>query len=205
MVQKLLLNFLVLSLAAVVLATSCVASNKLLEGDKNLLWVDNVSDLAIQPPESLYSWLHDVKHMTNTMSKKIGKVRLECLDENWGKAYQYEREALNLKPSDPAWVRTVMIYADEKPFMYARVVLPKETIEKFPIFENFGDRKLGQDFMYGRDDYSRTSFKYAVINPEVNSNMYSEIPGFKSKGYLWLRCSTFKVAGVNLFLTEFFL
>ncbi len=99
------------------------------------------SDLAAK----WHPWLSDDGSLTTRLTQLAkGDFHVEILNEGWGKARADEHSALSVKPGDDVWIREVLLFGEDKPWVYARTVMNQAAINgELKEFTKVGTRPLG--------------------------------------------------------------
>lgn len=113
-------------------------------------------------------------------------AQIRVLNEGWGLPSTQERLQLSLPNRVVAWVREVSIQSGETVWMFARTVIPQQTLSgKEKILQRLKNRSLGS-VLFNYPDLQRSEFHYFV------------------KEDLPARQSVFCFGGKSLLLTEVF-
>ena len=89
-------------------------------------WIAETKFLEVQNKEIL-SWLNESGSITSRI-KSFSNFRLELLRDGPGEVDTAEDDLI-IKNYEENNIREVVLYSDEEPFIYAKSILPLETIK----------------------------------------------------------------------------
>ncbi|WP_160151945.1 chorismate lyase [Microbulbifer sp. ALW1] len=156
------------------------------------------------PPENLLPWLlHPgsltaaLKHLSN------GQFSVQILSQGWQQPHLEERRTLNIKERTHALVREVLLYgADQRPWVYARSVLPERTLDgKSRYLRNLDNRPLGE-LLFSQPDIRRGPI---VLNRLARNPRCQLAELTDEEPTAWGRRSTFWLHDKPLLVAETFL
>ena len=116
----------------------------------------------------------------------------------------HDEECHRLKQNQPAIVREVLLYCDDKPWVFARSIFAKsaENNEQLRL-SKLGNRSLG-DSLFQRDDLTSGSIEIATV---TESHVIGKLnqQWFSQSNPLLGRRRIFSTAGEQLLVSEIFL
>lgn len=82
-----------------------------------------------QLSDAVRPWLLDRGSLTARLIKaSAGNFRVEVLEQSWRTPYLSEAQLLGLKPRQKALVREVLLICNGEPWVYARSVIPAQSL-----------------------------------------------------------------------------
>lgn len=145
-------------------------------------------------------WLFDRGSLTKRLMKlSHGNLTLEILSEAKQFLREDEYQYLDIFPSQPQWVREVILKGNNVPWIYARSILiaPHEYQDNPTSFIHTGKQPLG--FIL----FDKANFERSFI--EVTRYAKENLPLKYSYAELWARRSCFKNEQQIAFVQEVFL
>jgi chorismate lyase len=137
------------------------------------MWHEDLSLFGLCPKSLLHHWL------TRTDS-----LSLAIKDQT----HAFSIKLINQQLLNKYLIREVYLCANNIPWIYAQVIVPKKTYNNFKIdFDNLGEKSLGETLLFKRSDVQRSELKFLKISD------------------YWLRKSIFKINSYPLSITEIFL
>lgn len=146
-------------------------------------------------------WLFEVK--------QLGKV-LRLLDVNFDLNLHHQKmvvlsndDKMLLNTTDTQGVeRIISHHLGSHEIIFGRTVIPNQTYQKFRgVFDNLGDRSIGDVFLHQRKDLVRSEFKVALFDAET---VEAELD-YMINQPVWVRSSTFSCPeGCTLMIQEYF-
>ena len=138
--------------------------------------------------------------------------RARLLDPGSTTKYQ-EKNQLSLKVLRHDWqlrpqlalVREVVLYCNNRAWMYARTIFPKQSLQgKGQIFRHLNDKPLGK-ILFSDPNLVRSEFELALLDERHHDYQIAGEYCRESVASLWARRSIFLFYGKPLLLTEVFL
>ena len=154
-------------------------------------------------PRSLACWLLDLGSLTQKLLQKAqGHFRIDVLQQRVQQPRRSEYQALSLNHRHWAVVREAILYGHNKPWVYARTVIPLSTLKgSLRRLHYLGNRSLGSE-LFADPSMQRQSLELAVINkpylPKHDDLQTSTSP-------VWGRRSLFFLKNKPLLVSEVFL
>ena len=173
---------------------------------KNALNVteNNLSSLQKAGKTALIQWLmHPGSFMQRLKDHQIMDASIQVLQEDWQLPEDEESMQLAIPPQTPAWIREVLIQSDKQIWMFARTVIPRETVDNEEELQHLKTRALGS-VLFNNPNRQRSQFEYFSIT--THSLWHKKIAHylFEIPGELWARRSLFTLNNKSLLLMEVF-
>ena len=156
-------------------------------------------------PAVLWDWLLDPTSLTQRLQAVCGEFRVEVLQSAWLRPAHDERRALGLRADQRALVREVFLLCDGQPWVFARTVIPRETLSgKYRRLTHLGSRSLGavlfsdKTMRRGEVHVAQLASTHALY-ARAAQRLARKPPG------LWGRRSLFFLRDRPLLLSEIFL
>ena len=152
-------------------------------------WTSQMGSLKINSKEIL-SWLNESGSITSRI-KSFSKFKLKLLRDGPGKVNEIEDDLIiaNYEENN---IREVMLYSDEKPLIYAKSIIPIETINLgLGVLGNLKENPLG-DILFSDPKIKKKYMLFARF--ESNKKIYFGRKGIYSvKGYPFSVCEIFLI------------
>jgi chorismate--pyruvate lyase len=156
-------------------------------------------------PEKMQGWLSDPGSFMERLKRhNVNDARITVLNEGWCLPLSDERELLGIKDRAFAWVREVAILTGNMTLMFARTVIPRETLTgKERQLQDLKTRSLGS-ILFKHPVWERTEFDF--FNIESNTMWHEKINKeiADTPDCLWARRSLFFLHKKTVLLTEVF-
>jgi chorismate--pyruvate lyase len=181
-------------------------SEKLMNDDLN--WQPYQSELH-DLNTNMRNWLlYPGSFMQRLREHGANNPQVQVLHQNWQIPFNSERNLLNLDIDATTWVREVLISSGNTPWMYARSIFPRETLEgKLQELTHLENRSLGS-ILFQDPNLKRSEFEITCLKPGSASHSQVakqvKITDLKN-ATLWARRSKFIIEKKELLLTEVFL
>jgi len=168
-----------------------------------LKWRKRKQCLGDMIPKDAYHWLFDPTSLTSKIVETCsGKFSVHLISQNRMTPTPDEIRALGLRYRSQAIIRQVILYCDDKPWVYARSVIPITTLTG-PLrrLAHLGNKPLGAVLFSDR----------SIIRGEVEATcVASDHENYKWTGIeddclIWGRRSVFYQHRKKLLVSEFFL
>ena len=137
--------------------------------------------------ESQNSWLTETKSMTRRFEQYASGIAVEPLFEGFVDSGELTAEREQLPANSQYWLREVILYGDGLPWLWARTVIPEQTLTE-------EDRDLMA--------LNKTPLGHYLFRSDRLSRDYIQVA---QCGSLWGRRSRLRLSGKPLLLTEVFL
>lgn len=117
-----------------------------------------------QLPAPVRSWLLDKGSLTERLiAASSGNFRVERISQGWQVPTSDEAALLHLKPRQVALVREVYLYCYGEPWIYARSVMPKTSLDgQLGFLRKLKNSALG-GLLFKDPFLQRSAFEVAVI------------------------------------------
>jgi len=157
-------------------------------------------------PAPLASWLLDTDSLTARIRQACpGCFRVRVLGQGWATPRLDEQRALGMRAGERALVREVQLLCDGRPWVFARTIIPANTLRgPQRRLAHLGERPLGA-FLFADPRMRRGPVELACIRR--NEQMYdTAVSGLRGRpACIWGRRSVFRVGGKPLLVSEVFL
>jgi chorismate lyase len=164
-------------------------------------------------PAAMRPWLTDSGSLTERIRVRCGQFSVRVVCQRLAAVHRDEARLLGLRAGERAWLREVLLLADGRPVVFARSLLPRDTVRgAWNLFHRVGSRPLGTALfadpaitrlalacrrLDGRDArYHRVRKAVAAVDG---------VPVLPARGALWARRSVFTLRGRALMVSEVFL
>lgn len=153
----------------------------------------------------VYPFLYHEDSLTRLIQQHCsGLFNLELISEEWQRPLMNETQLLSLSEDETAFIRKVFLKDDNQALVYARSIIPENTLSgNNKRLLKMGKQPLG-DFLFNDESTYRVKMHYATI--PVDSELHTE--AIKDSGItseLWGRQSLFHIEQKPLLVTEIFL
>lgn len=155
--------------------------------------------------DNLVYWLTEVKAFTPELKQHVKALHVEVLSQEKMALYEDELELLaQSHRHDEGLVRTVVIYADEQPVCFARVVVSDDIREKqFKDFDELKNKPLGETLFFNSPDAYRNNFQFFRVG--AAEQFTSALPtNLQDQFYTYGRSSIFNNDNGQVLVTELF-
>ncbi|AFH93542.1 TPA: chorismate lyase [Providencia stuartii] len=150
-----------------------------------ITWLSEDDDLV---PENVLDWLHELGSMTKRLEQHCQRVTVVPYTQRYvTQEALSEEEAACLPVSEYYWLREVIMYGDNIPWLLGRTLIPQETLtgEDRKLID-IGAVPLGR-YLFSHDNLSRDYIHIGQQNLR------------------WIRRSLLRLSEKPLLLTELFL
>ena len=173
-------------------------------------WFTVNSSASSAIPEKVSKWLLDNTSLTlrvknHCMSHDLGCFSVQVLNQKMSMPLDDEVQHLKLKNKDDALIREVLLYCDESPLIYARTIIPMQTLtgDQRQLGE-LGNRPLGE-FLFSQPGLERDIMEIAALR-QGHQLFDSAITHIAAKPTeIWARRSVFRLEHKPLLVAEVFL
>ena len=152
-------------------------------------WMAETKSLEVQNKEIL-SWLNEPGSITSRI-KSFSNFRLKLLRDGPGEVDTFEDD-LVISNYDENNIREVVLYSDEEPLIYAKSIIPLETIRLgLGILGNLKENPLG-DILFSNPEIKKKYMLFAKF--ESNKKIFCGRKGiYTVKGYPFSVCEIFLI------------
>lgn len=162
-------------------------------------------------PATLIPWLTDPDSLTSRIRARCTHFAVRLLHQRLGAARLDEAALLGLRPGERVWVREVLLFADGRPVVFGRSLLPRRNVRgAWNLFHGMGARPLGAalfaDPAISRSPLSCRRFdgRDARYHRARSALARHDASASMPRG-VWARRSLFSRHGRALLVSEFFL
>ena len=133
-----------------------------------------------------------------------GRFHIDLINESWIMPMSYEKKVLSLRDNEIAFIRESYLKCNNKKLVYARTVIPKQTLKKKnQSLTRLGQKPLGK-ILFSSDKIYRDNIKFARITQ--SNELYSRAKGnCNISSDLYSRQSLFYIKNKPLLVFEVFL
>ena len=169
------------------------------------IWHPSRAVSRAERPAVLWDWLLDPASLTQRLQAVCGEFRVEVLQSAWLRPSHDEIRALGLREHRRALVREVYLLCDGKPWVFARTVIPRETLSgKYRRLTRLGSRSLGA-VLFSDITMRRAEVYVAQLAPTHALYARATHRLARKPRALWGRRSLFFLRERPLLLSEIFL
>jgi len=156
--------------------------------------------------DSHRSWLLDPSSLTQRLTSACaGQFRVKVLALGWIRPLPDERRRLGLRQDSMALVRQVQLLCNERPWVYARTVIPRATLSgRQRRLAHLGARPLGAA-LFADPTMARDPVEVARLIPGGVLYALATAGLVPAPREVWARRSVFRVSGKPLLVSEIFL
>lgn len=182
----------------------------IIQSDNTPDWLTVDSTVSSAIPENIGKWLFDESSLTLRVKNYCAEYDLGCfsvkvLSQGICQPSSDELKGLKLNNEQNALIREVLLYGGESPLIYARTVIPSQTLTgEQKVLGELGNRPLGE-FLFSQPDLQRDVMEVASLK-QGQQLFDSAISHLKSNpGEIWARRSVFRLKHKPLLVAEVFL
>ena len=157
------------------------------------------------PCETL-AWLLDPASLTRRVVAVChGHFRVEVVSQGWRRPSLNEARALGVPPAGYAFVRQVYLLCDERPWVFARTVIPRTTLTGHERrLAHLNTRPLGE-VLFADPSMRRGDVEIARLTSGDDLYQYATQRLAAAPAAIWGRRSLFTLSGKPLLVNEIFL
>ncbi|MEX6156532.1 chorismate lyase [Providencia manganoxydans] len=150
-----------------------------------ITWLSETDNLV---PDNILSWLYEQGSMTKRLEQHCQRVTVIPYTQRYVTLDALsEEEVLSLPVSEYYWLREVIMYGDNIPWLLGRTLIPQETLTgEDQQLVDIGAIPLGR-YLFSHDNLSRDYIQIGLQNSR------------------WIRRSLLRLSEKPLLLTELFL
>ncbi|MCU7835074.1 MAG: chorismate lyase [gamma proteobacterium symbiont of Taylorina sp.] len=170
--------------------------------------VDSITPSTLQ--ENTREWLLDNGSLTLRVKNHCqnhyhNNFSVQVLSQGMAIPLDDEMQRLNLEKHCKALIREVLLFCGETPLIYARTIIPAQTLTgEQKQLADLGNRPLGE-FLFSQPDLERDVMEVAQLKQGYqlfDSALFSLSP---QPDHIWARRSVFRLADKPLLVAEVFL
>ena len=168
-----------------------------------LNWCHHRRCLTAKVPYEFKSWLFDNSSLTAKIIDTCnGKFRVEVLSEERATPAPDEIQLLGLRYRSHAIIRQVLLYCDDRPWVYARSIIPMTTlIGPLRRLSKLGNKPLGA-VLFSNKKIVRGDMEITVLEPGHPNYHWTGQVGDEA---IFGRRSIFSLNKKSVLVSEFFL
>lgn len=158
-------------------------------------------------PAPWREWLLDQGSLTRRLVAVCqGRFRVVPLNQGWRRPLLNEARVLGMRPERHAFVREVHLLCDDRPWVFARSVIPPQTLRgERRRLARLGDKPLGA-LLFADPSLRRSPVEVARLCPGQRLFDAASAPlSAPPPAAIWGRRSLFRLAGHPLLVNEIFL
>lgn len=169
----------------------------------SLKWRKRQQCLRDKISPDIYHWLFDPESLTAKIIKSCnGKFSVHLIDQGRATPTLDEIRALGVRYRCDAIIRQVILFCDDKPWVYARSVIPVTTLKgSLKRLAYLGNKPLGA-VLFADTSIIRSEVEVTSID---SSHEIYKCVDFKKEKKIWGRRSVFSHRRKRLLVSEFFL
>lgn len=169
-----------------------------------LIWRQPLLGEVSRVPAELRDWLLDSGSLTQRLQQASdGQLSVEVLSQSVQLPRFSERRALGLAPRRVALIREVLLFGRGVPWVYARSVIPMQTLTgRLRKLRHLDNRPLGA-LLFSDPTMSREALEWACIPADKSASLNPNLPPYNQP--IWGRRSVFKLSDKPLLVCEMFL
>lgn len=168
-------------------------------------WLNKEVSQKTFSEKRIYPFLYHEDSLTRLVQQHCsGLFNLKLISEKWQRPLVNEADLLTLTHDETAFIRKVLLKDDNRSLVYARSIIPENTLSgNNKRLLDMGQQPLG-DFLFNDDSTYRDEMRYAII--PVDCELHTEATkGLDITSELWGRQSLFYIEQKPLLVTEIFL
>ncbi|MDD5460662.1 MAG: chorismate lyase [Methylococcales bacterium] len=168
------------------------------------LWLENRQGLRHKLPDNVQSWAYESGSLTRRLRSFYGDaVAVKILLQRWHKPFLSERRLLKLSERQYSLIREVLLYANDKPLVLARTIIPAATIKATQNnLSHLGNRPLGE-IIFSYPKLERMAMDVTLIKPFAWTQ--SVLAETAIDQPVWGRRTVYAIAHKQMLVSEFFL
>lgn len=159
-----------------------------------------------QVPKEIARWLFDATSLTaRIIDACSGQFRVEVISQGWQRPMLNEEQCLKIRAGRHALIRQVYLYCDDKPWVFARTVIPHTTLHgKEKHLAHLHNKPLGA-VLFAEPTMRRSEVEVAEIHPGQRL-FHTATAGLNyDPATIWGRRSVFYLHNKPLLVSEIFL
>lgn len=167
-------------------------------------WIINHPGIRHQIPENVQSWIYEPGSLTQRIRDIYGDAfAVKVLFHQWKVPFLSESRLLRLTHNKYCLTREVLLFANDKPLILARTILPAKTLKGTQrTLSRLGNRPLGE-VIFSYPKLQRLEMDVALIDRKTWS------PTIRNKINLeqsiWSRRTIYAIKNRQMLVSEFFL
>jgi chorismate lyase len=160
----------------------------------DIAWEANTKKILKGLSPEAQSWILSRDSLTERLKSLRSNFSLRLLNQH---ALHYQGESF--------FQRSVLLFIDNHPWIFASSIFPLETLESFPVpLEVLSERPLGEVLFSSPDIHYDTSV-YAMFDKDVSLSPYVEDYQLTYHSPIYARKREFQLKNMPFWVSEFFL
>jgi chorismate lyase len=165
-------------------------------------WQPHLSLVEPNVTAMLRGWLTYSGSMTRRLKTTGKKISIQLLNQSWQTPVLHEQQSLDLVAKERANIREIIMMADDKPWLYARTVLPHSTaVGSARRLLRATTRPLGY-YLFADPSITRGKFTFSR---QALCQLHPYFNDVAKEQKVFGRRSTFYLQSRPLLLAEYFL
>ena len=140
-----------------------------------------------------------IQYLEDKIAVKISPL---LKNQRWNKPCPAESKILRLRSGGYGFIRETLLISDKQPLVFARTVIPPNTLPHTPKLTYFGEKPLGHLLFSNKYTYRKT---IAIGTLKKLPTVNGQTPCQSTDGVIWGRRSIFYIKSKPLLLTEILL
>ena len=156
-------------------------------------------------PEQL-DWLLDPSSLTRRLQQTCcGQFRVVPINQTWQRPQLNEAQALGARPHERCFIREVHLLCDDRPWVFARTVIPVRTLTgNRRRLSRLGKKPLGA-VLFADPGMKRSPIEIARLESGQTLFDAATMPLLEKPSEIWGRRSAFFLDNKPLLVSEIFL
>lgn len=164
-------------------------------------WLNFIPGMA----PSYATWMHEHGSLTRRIQQNCGQFQVRNIFTGLSMASIDETSVLQLPRRQHIYTRDVLLYADDKPVVYAHSVVAAQHLSgAWHTLQHLGSRSLGS-LLFTHPLVQRAPLRYRSLNEGHRLFRQAKQLLDTTSSRLWARRSMFTLHGAPLLVTEIFL
>jgi chorismate--pyruvate lyase len=164
-------------------------------------WSEDFDKQGLEPKRQF--WLTQQESTTKILRTiyQENALDIKVCYADWSQPNNMELDYLQTEPQE-CWLRETILYIHNKPWMWARTIIPKLALQTFNIDLTKIDKTPLGSVIFHEPGLARSEFSYSTLKP--TDDMYQKIQQHSTINAkkLWARRSIFSLRDSNFCLTE---
>jgi len=169
-------------------------------------WYQRSQRLLNELPPQVESWLFDASSLTARLQQRCGvSFNVKLLSQAYTLLATSDKAAMSLSRCHAGLVRQVLLCDGETPLVYARTVIPADTLKgSLRRYANLGERPLGA-MLFADRTMRRSEVEITPTLPQRCCNIKQLNQYVDTSRIIWGRRSVFRVSNKPILVSEYFL
>ncbi len=156
------------------------------------------ADSMCIPNSYLKNWLLDTGSLTERLQSMCRQFSLQKLGQAEQMLHKCEQDWLKAQQFTRWYVREVILFGDNQPWVFARSVIPHDLIEG--ELADVGSQPLGK-IIFNDQRFTRSEFQLCNLDSQTMPNLCAA----QTRRRLWGRRSKFTFNDIDMLVAEVFL